>query len=80
MKKWILIRSNEDGHPNRFLDDSELAELLDDPMGTWGIERLLTWAEVQQLGDDANYWPERTALLAHFNPVSPDHVAAWRPP
>lgn len=75
MKRWILIKASEDGDPNLFLDERRLAALLNYP-ADFGVDRFLTLAEVEQLGDDANYWPEGAAFLVEFEAKVPEHLAA----
>lgn len=81
MKRWILIQASGDGDPNMFLDERRLAALLNYP-ADFGVDRFLTLAEVEQLGDDANYWPERAAFLVEFEAKVPEQIGslAWRLP
>lgn len=73
---WLLVKPDEDGNPNIWLDSDQLNELMSDPVGTYGVHRFLTWEEVSRIGTDANYWPDGSALLVRATPQ--EVVSGWR--
>jgi hypothetical protein len=80
VKRWMLIKSSEDGDPITWLTDGLLDDLLAMPRD-WGVERFMSFEEADRLGHDTNYWPDGAALLVRFEAVVPEVAAsAWRLP
>lgn len=69
--KWLLIQPDEDGNPCSWLNERELATLLADPRGTFGVRTFLDRVPDET---DPNYWPEGSALLLSVAVVVPRPV------
>lgn len=64
MKKYLLIKSDEDGEPCSFYED--IQDILDNPED-YGIEKFLT-----KIPDkDPMYWEEGAALLLEIKILKP---------
>lgn len=78
MSQWILITSSEDGSPVTYLSDSDVAELLADPVAEHGVREFLPAVPEER---DPAYWPEGTAMLLRAEVVVPSPVtSAWELP
>lgn len=73
---YALIRGNEDGNPVRWLNPAELADLLARPED-WGVAE---FGDLEGLGPDPNYWPDRVAVLIRYEEVTPERAGYRLPP
>lgn len=71
--RYALIRPNEDGNPLRFLTFAELGSLLADP-SQWGVAE---FGDLDALGADPNYWPDKVAVLIRFEEVKPERARGY---
>jgi hypothetical protein len=79
MARYMLIRPDEDGNPIRWLDDTQLQELLDDPTGSYGVKAFLGGDEPDAYGDP-NYWSRGIGLLVRVEVVTPVPAGSYRLP
>ncbi len=72
MRKYLLLKSDEDGDVTTFLNDADLDELLTNPTEYIGVEGFIT-----EVNDDTNPmdWDEGEALLLKIEVLVPEVVA-----
>lgn len=76
MKKYLLIKSDEDGNPTTWLDETELQKMLEDPMGYCSVD---TFIDHLPEKEDPNYWPDGIGLLLEVKVLTPKSVTkTWR--
>jgi len=74
MKKYALLHGDEDGNCITFLNDEELQELLDDPMGNYSISGF-----VEELSDYPENWSTAEGMIVEINVLMPKQkTVAWR--
>ena len=73
---YALLSPSEDGNPFRRLSPSELADLLANP-SDWGVAE---FGDLDALGSDSNYWPDKVGVLIRYEQVTPEHAGYRLPP
>lgn len=76
-ERWLLLSPSEDGNPVSWLKPEQLAELLADPGGSYGIDRFVTPDDVRR---DPNYWPSDVGILLKVEVVVPVPAGAYQLP
>lgn len=75
---YLLVRPNEDGNPNIWLNEKSLQGLLDDPTA-YGIKAFLGEEEPDLYGDP-NYWSRGIGLLLRVEVITPVPAGSYRLP
>lgn len=76
-RMYVLLKGDEGGNPVRFLTPQNLRDLLDDPVGTYGITE---FGDAVPANPDHNYWPDGFGLLLRVEIVQPVPSGAYRLP
>jgi len=73
--KYLLIKPDEDGAPNRFMSEEQLQQWLKDDgrMNGWKLQDLhfMTEGDLVAAGHDQNYWAEKKRVLLRIEFLQP---------